>query len=119
MWHYFVTNANPLGIGNDGRYCVYRSQSGNKCAIGVLIPDEEYKESFDGGSTGLGGVQSAVSTLKSLDFGFISELRSAHDTASRWRNSTFKSSAEAIANTLSVVAERFELTIPDERDLQG
>lgn len=28
--------------------CLYRSSEGKKCAVGLLIPDEKYKTSFEG-----------------------------------------------------------------------
>lgn len=30
-----------------GHGCAYRSESGNKCAVGVFIPDEAYQNAFD------------------------------------------------------------------------
>lgn len=33
---------------NDNNVCVYRGKNGTKCAIGCLIPDDEYLPSFEG-----------------------------------------------------------------------
>lgn len=33
---------------SDGDYCVYRTTDGLKCAIGVLIPDDEYIPTMEG-----------------------------------------------------------------------
>ena len=35
---------------NDIGGCLYRGPNGSKCAIGCLIPDEEYKDSMEGKS---------------------------------------------------------------------
>ena len=32
---------------DDGQFCVYRSEDGYRCAIGLLIPDEKYNPKFD------------------------------------------------------------------------
>lgn len=33
---------------HDGLYCCYRTPDGLKCALGCLIPDEDYKPIFEG-----------------------------------------------------------------------
>ena len=34
-------------MGNGGQ-CAYRSEDGDKCAVGCLIPDSDYREAFEG-----------------------------------------------------------------------
>ena len=43
--------------------CAYRAKNGDKCAVGCLIEDEEYKESFEG-----------VKALMILDGGYGADM---------------------------------------------
>lgn len=61
--------------GELGDTCMYRGTNGRKCAIGCLIPDNEYHPSLEG---------AAVSSLKlkclqGLDRKMLSRLQSIHD----------------------------------------
>lgn len=64
--------------------CAYRGQGGNKCFIGVLIPDEEYKESFERrgvaqqSEDGTFVILSAAG-LSEEDLAFACELQDIHD----------------------------------------
>lgn len=35
---------------NDRGFCMYRSPEGLKCAVGALVPDDQYKPNFEGSS---------------------------------------------------------------------
>lgn len=79
--------------------CAYRGSNGNKCAIGHLIPDNEYYPSIEG--LYLLTVVETVPTLKSFqgDMTFLRDLQNAHDSASEAFSflGTFKMKMEAIA----------------------
>lgn len=51
-WQAFVVEGRPFAVSpdknDDGVYpCLYRGPNGTKCAIGLIIPDEEYDSSFE------------------------------------------------------------------------
>ncbi len=51
VWNHFITEKQPLSFRIDmfgDRGCMYRDAHGNRCAIGVLIPDEQYDPSIEG-----------------------------------------------------------------------
>lgn len=78
---------------SDGGKCMYRGDNGNSCAVGCLISDEDYLESFD-----IPNDSDVTSMLKNLKFKqalinsgiditndktmtLLIEMQSAHDTA--------------------------------------
>lgn len=76
--HLFTQKARSLEKYEGRMRCLYRSSDGKKCAIGALIPDEEYKTSFE--TRRVFSIQPEVPTLSSLDFELLSELQKIHDT---------------------------------------
>lgn len=46
VWHHFIIEGNPLSIGNEGPR--YYGPNGSKCAVGILIPPDEYNENIEG-----------------------------------------------------------------------
>src|SRR5690242_9312300 len=70
-----------------GIRCVYRADDGKKCAIGCLIPDDEYRDVFDDGDGyTLTNVIQAVTALHGLDESMLASLQALHDTVdpSEW-----------------------------------
>ncbi len=71
------------GIIEKDKMCAYRGNKGRKCAIGCLIPDEEYNESMEGASASslltTGSDYKAVSTLKIFNDNFLNKLQIIHD----------------------------------------
>jgi hypothetical protein len=70
--------------------CVYRSESGCKCAVGHLIKDDEYDSTIEGKNVRHDDdVQDAISNSIGFDidnYAFIdllSSLQDAHDTAKK------------------------------------
>lgn len=114
VWKHFVEDKKPQSIesltvdGGSSVRCVYRAgedpKSEIRCAIGLMIPDEEYKPEFDHSS--LMTVKSRVSTLSAYEFNFLDELQKAHDFAS------MHSFHESIEARLRTVAEAYNLDIP-------
>ncbi len=77
---------NQKSIRGDGQ-CVYRS--GNlKCAVGCLIPDDQYQESFDEGK-GISIVRlfGTIESPYGQIYDFLEELRAIHDDydPEQWR----------------------------------
>ena len=74
--HLRKQNKKAVKIDIDGTTkCVYRGSNGLKCAIGCLIPDDEYSPLIE-----RKGVRSLViPTLRNLDREFLAEMQETHD----------------------------------------
>ena len=78
--------------------CAYRGKHGRKCAIGVLIPDEQYHEEMEGESVKF----LHLACLENLNLGLLIQLQGSHDTHNKKEGklswppsiSRFKSMAE-------------------------
>lgn len=93
----------------DDGLCRYRTDSGLRCAIGVLIPDEFYKEEFEDA-----GVYRLVSNLYALEIAdwrehedLLNQLQNIHDGCAQITVGAFNLSA--LEERLRFVAERFSL----------
>jgi hypothetical protein len=122
VWQHFVVEENPASVDREsevGNGCFYRSPEGNKCAFGVLIPDEFYHEKMEGFT--------AISLIRGKEcenegrgmreyFGkvdaiFISDLQEAHDdNANDYIGSNF---TDAIEVDLKKLAEEYNLEVPN------
>ena len=88
--------------------CKYRGPNGLQCAVGCLIPDEVYKNSFEGVAV-LGLYKTLCSTIfKNVDIGLLTQMQEVHDcfAPSQWENQFER------------VARRFHLTLPKKLDKQ-
>jgi len=47
-WEHFVVNFSPLSVSSSGNRCLYRSPEGHKCAIGLVIDDNDYTPEIEG-----------------------------------------------------------------------
>jgi hypothetical protein len=65
--------------------CKYRTSDGLKCAIGALIPDEDYMPEWEGHSVGE-LISSFGLETASVDRGLLAELQYVHDCATTWHN---------------------------------
>lgn len=66
--------------------CRYRTDAGLKCAIGALIPDEEYNEDFEGSALHtshplLAHLQKDLGKPRDEDVYFLRTMQQVHDTA--------------------------------------
>ena len=84
----------------DAEVCVYRASNGLKCGVGCLIPDEEYRPSFEGKYSR--DVQRECQSLRDINADLLEDLQHVHDSApvDRWDEA------------LRVVGKRFDLTYP-------
>lgn len=74
------TQGHPA-IDKDKDVCVYRHPNGiDRCAIGILIPDEEYKSDFEGEL--VGKIYSMVPSFQNLDINLLTILQYMHDSSS-------------------------------------
>lgn len=84
--------------------CRYRGPNGTMCAVGCLIPDEEYDPDFEGlgardvlYSDSGGPVLSQLKPFSHL----LSHLQAVHDSIGSWR------SPDSMKSALTVAAEEF------------
>lgn len=84
--------------------CLYRGPNGTKCAVGALIPDEEYDPSAEGDT--IDSVVEWVPSLHGLDTEFLRQLQTVHDD----------SAVEEWPGELRAVAARFGLSDKVVRD---
>lgn len=63
---------------NDSGECMYRGLEGRKCAVGCLIPDEEYDVRMERKRASV--VRQSVRSLSGLDRGMLERLQVIHDS---------------------------------------
>ena len=107
--HLIAQGKQSLGYGDiDGHLaqaCAYRGRGGTMCAVGCLIPDDEYKPEFEGKSwariaqnvPSFAGAYSEVHEL-------ILSLQLVHDDANYWET------PETLKIALGVVADQYGLS---------
>ncbi len=105
VWEHFVVKGNPPSR-SELYGCAYRGENGERCAAGLLIPDEKYTPKMEGFTVYEGFVFDALPG--GLDVRFIGALQNAHDDADP---KTFR---EDVRESLEGVASRYGLEIPAE-----
>lgn len=85
--------------------CQYRAPDGTKCAIGVLIRDDEYKAAeMEGlGVYSLCRASLLPERLKALNLSFLALLQDVHDTQDNFKNT------EKMRQTLTGVGDYYNL----------
>ena len=118
-----VKNLDPVALANDcesdEKFCAYRAADGNRCAIGLLIPDDVYQTSMDGGPAVAGcGIVNLVKDyepIKALfgdDLTFYCALQVCHDDAGLSFRSISPSFAVAFRDNMLKLASQYKLTVP-------
>lgn len=106
VWH--AMKAQGRQSLNGSGSCVYHGEDGEKCAVGCLITDEEYKVEMEYGLDGY----SAVSDLKAVGLlpgrlvphlELLEDLQSAHDKAVRYFWPQFSEGAESVAHKHNLI----------------
>ena len=84
--------------------CLYRGPDGLRCAVGCLIPDDQYKRSLEGKAVGF--ITKNVPALSDIEPGILSEMQSIHDDCdvSQWEEG-FKGVARYCKLTLPPLEE--------------
>ena len=112
---HLLTQNKKSTLGPKNYSCAYRGADGTKCAIGCLIPDEEYHESLEGVaawalmqnrnySDRVGAV--LKKRLDVLGGNLACDLQDAHDNYP----------VEMWADQLKKIATLHNLTMPDQND---
>lgn len=104
MKKYFSRPGAQLAYDDDAGQCMYRTTDNRRCAVGCLIPDALYDESFENPSC-----NDAPSVLQAIGWGadkalrdFCYEAQTAHDGSS---------DVGAFLDSLDDLARMFELDI--------
>lgn len=84
-----------------GSSCMYRAPNGFRCAVGCLIPDDEYRPWFEGG--GVTKIVNDVPSLASVSMNLLVAMQAVHDNheVSAWEAQ------------FSEVAECYGLKLPE------
>lgn len=85
----------------EGDGCQYRTKTGLKCAVGALIPDEDYYPGME--RISLFEISQKVEALRGLDISMLRSLQTVHDDRFNW------ASSETIKSALRNVGDRYEL----------
>jgi hypothetical protein len=103
--NHLITQGRPARV-DDGR-CRYRMAGGLRCAVGALIPDELYKEEFEGASA-----YRLIASLYKLELAdwrehkeLLYDLQGIHDECSQTTVGAFN--LIALEERLRAAAERF------------
>lgn len=78
VWQWFVVDGNPRSVDASGT-CMYRGENGCKCAVGVLIPNNQYSDEYEGNPPALLVEEFGVPALRGLSSDFLRALQCAHD----------------------------------------
>jgi hypothetical protein len=92
----------------DDKYCRYHSEDGLMCAVGVLIPKEEYFPEIDQGNKTIKNLvqqyEDKFPEWMSENLGLLSELQSVHDRQYLWED------RQKMLDTLTDVAEAYDVS---------
>lgn len=96
--------------------CRYRADNGKRCALGHLIPDDQYSVEIEGGfSAAARIVVPGLSAMVDRDgWNFLSELQEAHDNA-RTKNEFGEQidDPESMKANLAALAAKYHLDVPE------
>lgn len=97
--HLRKQSAKSLQAGSDIK-CMYRAPNGLRCAVGCLIPDNEYADHMDNSS--LCRVIELVPALQEISYSLLTMMQSIHDgqEVAEWEDGFLR------------VATQFRLTVP-------
>jgi len=110
------------GINEDEPQCAYRGEDGMKCALGILMPDEAYNETLEGGTVVGLHIQDAIyeetGPLSRGDLSFLDAMQRCHDQMgvihSEWWPNRLKNLAE-VYELVPNAKLLFEVKVEEER----
>ena len=83
--------------------CAYRGPRGARCAVGVMIPDDQYDPAIEGN-----GVHALNLVLGDIDVELLADLQDLHDNDSNWSTVGFRTD-KATWGLVLRLAEQFGL----------
>lgn len=104
VWRHFVTEGNPRSVHEygGGSACAYRGPNGARCAVGLLIPDDEYVPSMEGRCVSAALGPTVRGLIAEGHDGLLDALQNAHDCADE----------ESLGACLGRVAAAYNLAAP-------
>lgn len=108
VWQYFVVEKNGRAGDPGMNGCYYRAANGNKCAVGILIPDNVYVPDLEIAVMELLSKFPHMSKFIGNDVDFLQVLQSCHDDADEY---AFNEDMEV---NLRNLASNFSLSIPQQ-----
>ena len=108
VWDWFVVQKKPAGKEPGTKTCHLRTENECKCALGVLIPDEEYHEAMERQAVHPDTLKEMCPSLQGYSTMLLEELRGSHDGAAILSISFTR----GITERLTAVAEKLNLTTP-------
>lgn len=105
VWRHFVVNRHGPGFDSSRGKCMYRTPSGNRCAIGCLIPRGKYRKDFEMNTVD----KVVVACGLGLSPCFYRPLQSVHDDAAVSFGGSFRGRMRA---GLRAFAAEWNLTVP-------
>jgi hypothetical protein len=112
VWQYFVVEGHPAGLSTASAVPVYRDrETGNRCAIGCLLPDSMELGTYDGACVRVEALiddnGDAAALFSDCERGFLGELQDAHDA-----HAGHSGFGDAFADDLAYIAHRWGLALP-------
>ncbi len=79
VWNHFVVDGGAYSV--DSKGCCYRGPNGAKCAVGVLLRDDEYSPEIEGSSVGALPSKGALPERLLPHLELLRQLQLCHDGA--------------------------------------
>ena len=102
--HLFTQGVQAMGVQKDmigsTPICLYRGPEGTKCAVGAMIPDEEYEPEMEGFSVrDLPNLQTVIVNDDIMaNMELLESLQCVHDVPANWDcNDLMRSALESVA----------------------
>ena len=79
--HAFTQKEKALNLGG---HCRYRTEGGNKCFVGALLSDEDYKQTYENRS--IAEFKGSIKAFDGISDGLLSQAQYIHDASnpSQW-----------------------------------
>ena len=125
VWNYFLIKNNKFGYNYASGICEYRTTSGDKCAIGCMIPDDEYHIHMEGCTAselfGTDGyecdltecIEEQFGSIRDVPNSFFDRLQHVHDHAAECGHGKTKEEVrDTFRQYMTNVANEIGLDIP-------
>lgn len=98
-----------MGQAADRSGCMYRAPNGLKCAVGCLIPDDEYDPRMESRKVSRLGMFN-LQCLNGLNLNMLSNAQYVHDCPDCWNGKALNHEG---VQMLQEIAANYNLTMPD------
>lgn len=105
-YRHFIHKEGPFAINGDGA-CLYRTQDGAACAVGIHIPDRAYSPHMEGEPLEDLMGQNYITFTDRETESLAVILQDAHDSTA------VNGTRDGLKERLKKIADSFNLTIPD------